>query len=295
MSRRARKTNVALNMSTMNEELGIPDEIWEFIFLCIPCYEDLICVSMVNHRFQKLIRSDSFMRRYFLKYPPLFRDLIIYYNFSNVALGQNPFHNTMKSLKRGKYDNIVPCQNDLVIEQDSMLNYILKSNGNPVQIRNSYDLSRSRTILENCSFSFRFFICNRPVAKENHWLIFTLQLTEGRPQRDRTITIYVNTEKQLEFYVNNGGFIQPHHSNSVKLQIEKWYEITLLILQTSSDDTSIELYLDGEKLGEYKLHKRFRPPYHDITLEASLTDTCLSEIRAWKRKLTVKEIKNMFK
>ncbi|CAF3888899.1 unnamed protein product [Rotaria sp. Silwood1] len=149
-------------------------------------------------------------------------------------------------------------------------------------------------MLETCSLSFWFFLCKRPPSKDSNWLTFTLDLTEDRPRRSRPITIYVNSERHLEFGVNYACCIQSQHSNSPKLQLDIWHHITVLIAQTSPDDTSIELYLNSQKLAEYKLSKRFRPPYHDISIEASPTDTHLAEICVWKRKLTAKEIQIMF-
>ncbi|CAF4334683.1 unnamed protein product, partial [Rotaria magnacalcarata] len=207
---------------------------------------------------------------------------------------QNPFCNSIKSLKRGQWDNCINDQSEIIIEKDSSFDYSLKTIGDFVKIRNDYDLFRSRTILETCSFSFFFFLCKRPSSKDNSWLTVTLDLIEDRPRRSRPITIYVNAERHLEFSVNYAFCIQTQHSNSPKLQFDMWYHITVLIAQTSPDDTSIELYLNSQKLADYKLSKRFRPPYHDIGIEASIRDTHLAEICIWKRKLTVKEIKTIF-
>lgn len=293
MPRRTGKVNTIVT-TTFNNDYELPDEIWHFIFLSISSFNDLVCLSKVCRRFRKLILNEWFLKKYFTEYPKLFENLLIYYNFSNVALGQNPFFNAIKSLKRGQLDNFIDDQNNMIIEKDSSFDYCLKTIGPFVKIRNSYDLFRSRTILETCSFSFFFFLCKRLSNNDSNWLTFTLDLIEDRPQRSRPITIYVNAEQQLEFSINYGLCIQSQHSNSRKLQFDMWYHITVLIAQISPDDTSIELYLNSEKLAEYKLCKRFRPPYHDINIEASLTDTRLAEICIWKRKLTVKEIKTIF-
>ena len=293
MPRRPTQVNVT-KTTIFNNNSNLCDEIWQSIFLSISSFNDLISVSMVCRRFRKLILNEWFLRKYFAAHPKLFVDLIIYYNFSNVAEGQNPFYNSIKSIKRGQYDNSVPNQSEVIIEKDSSFDYILKPMRDFVKIRNDYDLFRSRTILDTCSFSFWFLLCKRRSNKDSHWLTLTLDLTEDRPRRSRPITIYVNTERHLEFYVNNGGFIQLHHSNSPILQFDIWHNITVLIAQASPEDTSIELYLNSQKLAEFKVSRRFRPPYHDISIEASPTDTHLAEICIWKRKITAKEIKTMF-
>lgn len=293
MPRRTREANIAVT-TTCNTGSDLSDEIWQSIFLSISSRNDLICLSTVCRRFRKLILNEWFLRKYFAEHPKHFEDLIIYYNFSNVALGQNPFFNSIKSLKRGQWDNFISDQSKMIIETDSSFDYILKTIGDFVKIHNNYDLFRSRTILETCSLSFWFFLCKRPSSKDSNWLTFTLDLIEDRPRRSRPITIYVNVERHLEFYVNHGGYIQAQQSKSPKLQFDIWHHITVVIAQTSPNDTSIELYLNSEKLAEYKLWKRFLPPYHDISIEASPTDTHLAEICIWKRKVTVKEIKTMF-
>ncbi|CAF1017145.1 unnamed protein product [Rotaria magnacalcarata] len=293
MARRAREANTTVT-TTLNNDSNLSDEIWQSIFLSISSFNNLICLSTVCRRFRKLILNEWFLKKYFVEHPKLFGNLIIYYNFSNVALGQNPFCNSIKSLKRGQWDNCINDQSEIIIEKDSSFDYSLKTIGDFVKIRNDYDLFRSRTILETCSFSFFFFLCKRPSSKDNSWLTVTLDLIEDRPRRSRPITIYVNAERHLEFSVNYAFCIQTQHSNSPKLQFDMWYHITVLIAQTSPDDTSIELYLNSQKLADYKLSKRFRPPYHDISIEASIRDTHLAEICIWKRKLTVKEIKTIF-
>lgn len=293
MPRQTRRDNTTIATPFKNDT-DLFDEIWQSIFLLISSFNDLICASMTCRRFRKLILNEWFLKKYFTEYPKLFGDLIIYYSFSNVALGQNPFYSSIKILKHGRYDNFVPDQSKIIIEKDSSFEYILKPIGNFVKIRNDYDLFRNRTILETCSLSFWLFLCKRSLNEDSHWLTFTLDLIEDRPRKSRPITIYVNMKQHLEFYINHGGYIQAHHSNSPKLPFNTWHHITVLIAQTSSNDTSIELYLNSQKIAEYKLWTRFRPPYHDISIEASLTDTYLAEICIWKRKLTMKEIKAIF-
>ena len=293
MARRTKEANMAVT-TTFNNNSDLLDEVWQSIFLSVSRLKDLISLSTVCRRFRKLILNEWFLRKYFTEHSKLFEGLIIYYNFSNVVQGRNPFCNLIQSFKRGKFDNFIADESKMTIEKDSSFNCIFKPIGDFVEIHNNYDLFRSRTILETCSFSLWFFLCKRPSYKDSNWLRFTWDLIEDRPQRSRPITVYVNHERHLEFYVNHGGFIQAQHSNLPKLQLDIWHHITILIVQTSPDDTSIELYLNSQKLAEYKLQKRFRPPYHDISIEASTTDTHLAEICIWKRKITVKEIKAMF-